>query len=102
MADDVFAGMILHITQAGEIVKDLALRTLVRCREAPAFLKGAHLFQGQWVAPNGGGGVEVGGYPCAGRVPGKLNCCPLNAFPQGGHFLYQREQSGANGVSWFV
>ena len=46
--------VLLHVTQAGEIVENLALGTLGNCGQRAAFLQLPDLLQGEWITFDGG------------------------------------------------
>ena len=51
--------VLFHVAQSGEVVQHLALRAGIHCGQLAAFVQCAHLFEGQRIALDGGGGVAV-------------------------------------------
>jgi hypothetical protein len=94
-----FVRIFAHVAQAGEIVQHLALRTLVGRRQFAAYFQDAHLFQCEWVALDGGGGMNVAGARIflQGGNPRQPHGGRLNPFPQGRYRLDPRQQAMTDG-----
>ena len=98
MANVLFAGVLFHVAQSGEVIEDLPPGPDARGREFLAFFQRTHLLQGQRIALDGGRSMAVAraSVLLQRRYPGQVHYRTEDALAQRRHLLHFRQQAGSD------